>query len=62
MSNAIWIKQKEREARDALLDFIEDKINDNYFEQLIKYLDTYRKRAFDAGVFDEQQRTNLKRN
>ena len=64
MANEIWLKKREREARDRILDLIEDKFKGHDLVNFIKYLDTYRKTAFDAGVFEgeENEKQRIARN
>lgn len=52
MSNENWIKSSEREAFEKVVLFIREHVLEEYYEEFGKLLATYRKRAFDAGVFD----------
>lgn len=52
MTNEIWIKSPEREAFDKIMFFITEHMSGEFYEEFCKLLATYRKRAFDAGVFE----------
>lgn len=56
MSNAYWIKSSERDAFDKLISFLIEHISEEYYEEVGKLLATYRKRAFDAGVFETENK------
>lgn len=48
-------KPRERECRKALVDFIIDKINDNYYDEFLILLDRYRQAVFYHGVVAERE-------
>lgn len=48
-------KPREREYREALVDYLIDKIDDNYFDEFLRLLDRYRQAIFNHGVAAERE-------
>jgi hypothetical protein len=60
MSNEAWIKSSEREAFEKLIQFMIQCVSSEYYDEFRKLLATYRKRAFDAGVFEAEKKLKEK--
>ena len=60
MTNEIWVKSSEREAFNANILFAREFVAGEHYDEFTKLLATYRKRAFDAGVFESKNRNKVK--
>jgi hypothetical protein len=55
MSLFHYHKPKEKTARKELENFLIDKIDDNYYDQFQKLLDSFRQAVFNHGIAQERE-------
>lgn len=55
-------KPRERECREVLVDYLIDKIDDNYYDEFVRLLDRYRQAVFNHGVAAEREEKEGRKN